>query len=82
MIRKEKILSPVEEADPRWSPGDYVYLLAPPEKAEALDRFFSDMARDSRRPIRTCSATSWSKSGARSPWGALVRHLRHGGRTT
>src|SRR3978361_648276 len=23
--------------------GDYVYLLAPPEKAEALDRFFVDM---------------------------------------
>jgi cell volume regulation protein A len=24
-------------------PGDYVYLLAPPEKAQALDRFFVDM---------------------------------------
>ena len=24
-------------------PGDYVYLLAPPEKAESLDRFFVDM---------------------------------------
>src|SRR4029077_5250180 len=24
--------------------GDYIYLLAPPEKAEALDRFFVDMA--------------------------------------
>ena len=23
--------------------GDYLYLLAPPEKAEALDRFFVDM---------------------------------------
>ncbi len=42
VIRKEKILSPVE-ADPVVA-GDYVYLLAPPEKAEALDRFFSDMA--------------------------------------
>src|SRR5258708_36516688 len=30
------------EADP-IAPGDYIYLLAPPEKAEALDRFFVDM---------------------------------------
>lgn len=42
VIRKERILSPVE-ADPVVA-GDYVYLLAPPEKAEALDRFFADMA--------------------------------------
>ncbi|WP_315836974.1 potassium/proton antiporter [Bradyrhizobium prioriisuperbiae] len=42
VIRKEKILSP-QEAEPVVA-GDYVYLLAPPEKAEALDRFFSDMA--------------------------------------
>ncbi len=41
VIRHEHILSPVE-ADP-VSPGDYIYLLAPPEKAEALDRFFIDM---------------------------------------
>ena len=41
VIRKEKILSPVE-ADPVRS-GDYIYLLAPPEKAQALDRFFVDM---------------------------------------
>ncbi|MGY2901725.1 potassium/proton antiporter [Bradyrhizobium sp. URHC0002] len=41
VIREERILSPVE-ADP-VVPGDYVYLLAPPEKAEALDRFFVDM---------------------------------------
>src|SRR6201988_2485752 len=41
VIRDERILSPVE-ADP-VEPGDYVYLLAPPEKAEALDRFFVDM---------------------------------------
>ena len=27
----------------RSRPGDYLYLLAPPEKAEALDRFFVDM---------------------------------------
>ena len=34
------------ESRPRPSPvrqGDYVYLLAPPEKAQALDRFFVDM---------------------------------------
>jgi potassium/hydrogen antiporter len=41
VIRNEHILSPAE-AEP-VEPGDYVYLLAPPEKAEALDRFFVDM---------------------------------------
>jgi potassium/hydrogen antiporter len=41
VIRDEHILSPAE-ADP-VRPGDYIYLLAPPEKAEALDRFFVDM---------------------------------------
>ena len=41
VIRKEAILSPAE-ADP-VVPGDYLYLLAPPEKAETLDRFFVDM---------------------------------------
>src|SRR6201994_666326 len=42
VIRDERILSPAE-ADP-IAAGDYIYLLAPPEKAEALDRFFTDMA--------------------------------------
>lgn len=41
VIRDERILSPAE-ADP-VAPGDYLYLLAPPERAEALDRFFVDM---------------------------------------
>ncbi|MCB1412228.1 MAG: potassium/proton antiporter [Xanthobacteraceae bacterium] len=41
VIRDEKILSPAE-ADP-VAAGDYLYLLAPPEKADALDRFFTDM---------------------------------------
>jgi cell volume regulation protein A len=41
VIRDENILTPAE-ADP-VAPGDYIYLLAPPEKAEALDRFFVDM---------------------------------------
>jgi cell volume regulation protein A len=41
VIRDQHILSP-GEADP-IAPGDYIYLLAPPEKAEALDRFFVDM---------------------------------------
>ena len=45
VIRDETILSPTE-ADP-VRPGDYIYLLAPPEKAEALDRFFVDMAPSS-----------------------------------
>jgi len=42
VIRDQHILSPAE-ADP-VRPGDYIYLLAPPEKAEALDRFFVDMS--------------------------------------
>jgi cell volume regulation protein A len=41
VIRNEQILTPAE-ADP-VAPGDYIYLLAPPERAEALDRFFVDM---------------------------------------
>jgi cell volume regulation protein A len=40
VVREEKILNPAE-ADPVRQ-GDYVYLLAPPEKAQALDRFFVD----------------------------------------
>ena len=41
VVRDEKVLSPLEAA-PVVS-GDYIYLLAPPEKAQALDRFFVDM---------------------------------------
>ncbi len=41
IVRAEKILSPAE-AEPMQQ-GDYVYLLAPPEKAQALDRFFVDL---------------------------------------
>lgn len=41
VIRDEKILSP-DEAAP-VAAGDYLYLLAPPEKADSLDRFFTDM---------------------------------------
>jgi cell volume regulation protein A len=41
VIRNEQILTPAE-AEP-VAPGDYIYLLAPPERAEALDRFFVDM---------------------------------------
>jgi cell volume regulation protein A len=41
VVREERILTPAE-ADPVRT-GDYVYLLAPPEKARALDRFFVNM---------------------------------------
>ena len=41
VVRHEKILSPPEAEPVRQ--GDYVYLLAPPEKAQALDRFFVDL---------------------------------------
>jgi cell volume regulation protein A len=40
-IRNERVLTAAEADTVRE--GDYVYLLAPPEKAEALDRFFVDM---------------------------------------
>jgi cell volume regulation protein A len=40
-VREQRILTP-EEAKTVHA-GDYVYLLAPPEKAQALDRFFVDM---------------------------------------
>jgi cell volume regulation protein A len=40
-VRNEEILTPAEAEPVRE--GDYVYLLAPPEKAQALDRFFVNM---------------------------------------
>jgi len=46
VVRDQKILGPAE-ADP-VRPGDYVYLLAPPEKAQALDRFFVSMPPPAR----------------------------------
>ena len=41
VIRDERILTPEEGGDVRE--GDHIYFLAPPEKAQALDRFFVDM---------------------------------------
>ena len=41
VVRNEEILTPAEAEPVRE--GDYVYLLAPPEKAQALDRFFVNM---------------------------------------
>jgi potassium/hydrogen antiporter len=41
VVRNEEILTPAEANPVRV--GDYVYLLAPPEKAQALDRFFVNM---------------------------------------
>ncbi|HZO47877.1 MAG TPA: potassium/proton antiporter, partial [Xanthobacteraceae bacterium] len=46
VVRDERILSP-GEADP-LRPGDYIYLLAPPERAQALDRFFVDLPPPAR----------------------------------
>jgi cell volume regulation protein A len=46
VVRDEKILSPAEAEAVRE--GDYVYLLAPPEKAQALDRFFVNMPPPAR----------------------------------
>jgi cell volume regulation protein A len=41
VVREERILMPDEVQGVRE--GDYLYLLAPPEKAQALDRFFVEM---------------------------------------
>jgi cell volume regulation protein A len=41
LVRSEQVL-PASEGD-HVQVGDYVYLLAPPEKAEALDRFFMNL---------------------------------------
>jgi potassium/hydrogen antiporter len=41
VVRREQVLTASEAADIRE--GDHVYFLAPPEKAQALDRFFVDM---------------------------------------
>jgi cell volume regulation protein A len=41
VVRDEKVLTP-EEAKGLHE-GDHVYLLAPPEKAQALDRFFANL---------------------------------------
>jgi cell volume regulation protein A len=40
VVRNERVLSPVEAGE--IIDGDYVYFLAPPGKAQALDRFFVD----------------------------------------
>ena len=40
-MRAEHVLTAAEAEDIRE--GDYAYFLAPPEKAQALDRFFVDM---------------------------------------
>jgi cell volume regulation protein A len=41
VVREEHVLTPDEAADIR--DGDHVYFLAPPERAQALDRFFVDL---------------------------------------
>jgi potassium/hydrogen antiporter len=41
IVRDQRIFTPEEGGPVRE--GDYLYLLAPPEKAQALDRFFVDM---------------------------------------
>jgi cell volume regulation protein A len=41
VIRNERVLTAAESETVKE--GDYVYLLAPPEKAQALDRFFVNM---------------------------------------
>jgi cell volume regulation protein A len=53
IVRKEEILTPAEAHPLRE--GDYVYLLAPPEKAQALDRFFVAMPSPAKPDPRLLS---------------------------
>ncbi|MPZ55709.1 MAG: potassium/proton antiporter [Rhizobiales bacterium] len=46
VVRDERVFTPEEAESVRQ--GDYIYLLAPPEKAQALDRFFVDMPPPAR----------------------------------
>lgn len=66
VIRNQNILTPAE-ADP-IAPGDYIYLLAPPERPNRSIASSSTCSR-ARRPIRICSATSWSPASTR--WRSL-----------
>jgi cell volume regulation protein A len=51
LIRDERILTPEEGGEVRE--GDHAYFLAPPEKAQALDRFFVDMPAASKADTLT-----------------------------
>ena len=46
VVRDERVFSPAEAGAVRE--GDYVYFLAPPERAQALDRFFVDLPPPAR----------------------------------
>ena len=61
----------------RSLPGDYIYLLAPPEKAEALDRFFVDMQPE--LGARSASARGFRRV-RRAHARRTCRDLRRGGR--
>ena len=67
VIRNEEILTPAEAEPVRE--GDYIYLLAPPEKAQALDRFFVEdaaagIARSTPagRLLRAGNGAHWARS--------------------
>ncbi|MGD9845399.1 MAG: potassium/proton antiporter [Variibacter sp.] len=50
LVRDQRVLSPLEAGPVRES--DYVYFLAPLEKARALDRFFVDMPKPNKPDAR------------------------------
>ena len=50
VVRKQQVLSAEEAGIIRE--GDHVYLLAPPQRAQALDRFFVDMPPPSEPGLR------------------------------
>src|SRR5271166_4683672 len=75
VVRAEKILSPAEAEPVRQ--GDYVYLLAPPEKAQALDRFFCRHARaGSAGPAPSRRLLRRRRCDARRARGDLRAHRR------
>ena len=49
VVRDQRVLTPEEAADVRE--GDHVYFLAPPDRAQALDRFFVEGAQAAAAPI-------------------------------
>ena len=49
VVRDERVLTPEEAGEVRE--GDHVYFLAPPDRAQALDRFFVEGAQAAAAPM-------------------------------
>jgi potassium/hydrogen antiporter len=70
VVRDQHVLTATEADGIRE--GDYAYFLAPPEKAQALDRFSSTCRR---RRCRTCACSATSSSPATCPWARSARSM-------